>query len=153
MMKNISRTVVALLLQATLCGTPTAHAQIREIPPVVMETFTSQYPGATQTRFIDQLVRIDVRFLMDSSQYLASYSNKGLWKGTERKMTLDSLSEDVRDGWQKSKYADWNLAELTELFLPGGTSQIRLRVDGTGIQKRYLFFNLKGQLIRDSFTL
>jgi len=130
-----------------------ASAQIREIPRVVMETFTSQYPTASNTTFNDQLLKVDVRFELKDGKYLATYTNKGLWKGTEKDWNYDSLSHDVQLGYEKSKYADWTVEETKWLYLPGGTEQIRIRVGNGDFKKRYLFFSTKGQLLRDSFTL
>jgi len=57
-------------------------SQIREIPKIVEETFSNQYKGASDIEFKDQLVRVDVSFLLDGESMIASYTNKGLWKET-----------------------------------------------------------------------
>jgi len=133
----------------------TATAQIRDIPKEVRQTFERQYPMATQVEFKDQLIRIDVQFILDSNRYVAMYSNKGVWKETDKEWSFEQLPEDVQSGFEKSKYADdeWDVKETVVVYLPGGGEQYRIKVEKNELQKKYLFFNKKGRLIRDSITL
>lgn len=130
-----------------------SFAQIREIPKAVEETFTQQYNGAANIDYKDQLVRVDVYFELKGEKMIASYSNKGIWKGTEKEWEFDKLSVEIKDGFQKSKYADREVEETTVLYLPGGTQQYRIKVKKSGVEKKYLFFNTKGRLLRTSITL
>jgi hypothetical protein len=145
----------ATALAATFFISLTATAQIRDIPKEVQQTFERQYPMATQVEFKDQLVRIDVQFILDSNRYVAMYSNKGVWKETDKEWSFDQLPEDVQSGFEKSKYADdeWDVKETVVVYLPGGGEQYRIKVEKNELQKKYLFFNKKGRLIRDSITL
>jgi hypothetical protein len=145
----------ATALAATFFISLTATAQIRDIPKEVQQTFERQYPMATQVEFKDQLVRIDVQFILDSNRYVAMYSNKGVWKETDKEWSFDQLPEDVQSGFEKSKYADdeWDVKETVVVYLPGGGEQYRIKVEKNELQKKYLFFKKKGRLIRDSITL
>ena len=60
------------LLLAGLFITGIAFSQIREIPKVVEETFANQYKGASDIDFKDQLVRVDVHFVLDGENYTLS---------------------------------------------------------------------------------
>ncbi len=133
--------------------TVAAFSQIREIPKIVEETFTNQYKGATNIDYKDQLVRIDVSFELEGEKMLASYSNKGVWKETQKEWTYDKLSDAVKDGFKKSKYADREVDETLVLYLPGGSEQYRLKARKSGVEKKYLFFNKDGRLLRTSVTL
>jgi Putative beta-lactamase-inhibitor-like, PepSY-like len=84
---------------------------------------------------------------------IASYTNKGIWKETEKEWSFDKLSEEVKDGFQKSKYADREVEETTVFYLPGGTEQYRIKAKKSGVDKKYLYFNTKGRLLRTSITL
>lgn len=130
-----------------------SFAQIREIPKAVEETFTQQYNGAANIDYKDQLVRVDVYFELKGEKMIASYSNNGIWKGTEKEWDFDKLSVEIKDGFQKSKYADREVEETTVLYLPGGTQQYRIKAKKSGVEKKYLFFNTKGRLLRTSITL
>lgn len=130
-----------------------AGAQIREIPKEVTKVFANQYPKASNIDYKDQLISVDVHFTQDGEQMIASYSNKGLWKGSEKTWSYEKLSEMIKDGFQKSKYADWEVKETAVVYMADGSERYRLKVEKNEIQKKYLYFNPKGRLIRDSITL
>jgi len=130
-----------------------SNAQVREVPGVVKEVFENQYPKAEVQEYDDLLVKVVVKFTMDSSEMKATYSNKGVWKGTEKEISYSSVPAEVKDGFNKSKYADWEVRESTKLYSPGGSTQYRLRVKKNDLQLKYLFFNTNGRLLRTSITI
>lgn len=130
-----------------------SYGQLREIPKAVEETFAKQYNGATNVDYSDQLVRVDVYFELNGEKMIASYSNKGAWKGSEKEWSFDKLPEEVKDGFSKSKYADREVEETKILYLPGGAEQYRIKAKKSDIEKKYLYFNPKGRLLRESVTL
>lgn len=131
----------------------TSIGQIREIPKPVRETFANQYPKAENTDFKDQLVKVDVNFEIEGEKFVATYNNKGDWKGTEKEWSFEELPGDIKDGFEKSKYADWETTDTKILYQPGGGQQYRLRVKKNDVQKKYLYFSKKGRLLRESITL
>ncbi|MDX1955781.1 MAG: PepSY-like domain-containing protein [Chitinophagaceae bacterium] len=149
-MKNKILTLVVFILFGQ-----SLFAQIREIPKIVEETFANQYPSAENVEFKDLMVKVQVHFEWKGDKMMATYSNKGLWKGTEKAWTYDSLPEDVKDGFKKSKFGDesWEVEETVQLDLPGGSQQYRILVAKSDVQKKYLFFNTGGRLLRTSVTL
>jgi hypothetical protein len=128
-------------------------AQIRETPKAVEETFTNQYKGATNIDYKDQLVRVDVSFELEGEKMLASYTNKGVWKETQKEYTYDKLPDAIKDGFTKSRYADREIEETTVIYLPGGGEQYRLKAKKNGVEKKYLYFNKDGRLLRTSVTI
>ncbi len=146
-MKNVLSLIILLLFVFS------ANAQIRKIPKIVEENFHQQYKNAENVTFKDQLVRVDVSFELDGEQLLASYSNKGIWKETQKEWQYEKLSQEVKDGYSKSKYADREVDETTILYLPGGITQYRLRARKSDVEKKYLFFNTEGRLLREAITL
>jgi hypothetical protein len=130
-----------------------AFSQIREIPKAVEETFANQYKGASGIDFKDQLVRVDVSFELDGEKMLASYTNKGLWKETQKEWSYDQLPQEVKDGFNKSKYADREVEDVIVLYLPGGIEQYRIKAKKNGVEKKYVYFNPKGRLLREAVTL
>lgn len=133
--------------------TVTSFSQLREIPQAVRETFANQYPKAENTDFKDFLAKVDVNFELDGQKMVATYTNKGDWRGTEKDYRFDELEEPIKDGFEKSKYADWDITETKVLYLPGGSEQYRIRVKKNDVQKKYLYFNTKGRLLREAVTL
>lgn len=142
------------LIMTMLCVV-TLHsmAQIREIPKAVEETFANQYKGASNIEFQDQLVRVDVHFELEGERMIASYSNKGVWKETQKEWSFDKLTQPVKDGFTKSKYADREIEETIVVYLPGGGEQYRIKAKKSGMEKKYLYFNTDGRLLRESITI
>ena len=128
-------------------------AQVRDIPEAVKETFTSQYPGAENVTYEDNLVSVQVHFQMNGEKMVAAYNNKGRWKDTEKNWSFDQLPEAVKDGFQKSKYADWKVLEVKMIYRPGGSDRYRIKVEKNDIQKKNVFFNKAGRLVEDSITV
>lgn len=147
-MKKFLLSAFAILFSFTL-----TFAQVREIPKAVEETFTGQYPGASNIEYKDKLVSVDVSFNMNDEHLVASYTNKGVWKETWKDWTYEKLSPEVQDGFKKSKYADREVDEVIVIYLPGGGEQYRLRARKNDVQKNYLYFNPKGRLLRTAVTI
>ena len=143
--------ILTAIVMAAICIS--SQAQIREIPKAVEETFANQYQEATNIEFRDQLVRVDVHFELDGETMIASYSNKGVWKETQKAWDFEKLPAEVKDGFDKSKYADREVKETVVIYLPGGGEQYRILARKNDIEKKYLFFNPKGRLLRTSVTL
>lgn len=149
----MNKFLILLTLLTGLLTTTSTQAQIRDIPKAVEETFTSQYKGATSVEYKDQLVRVDVHFELEGEQMIASYSNKGVWKETQKAWEFEKLPQEVKDGFDKSKFADRDVDETVMIYLPGGTEQYRILAKKNNVEKKYLFFNPKGRLLRTSITL
>jgi putative PepSY-like beta-lactamase-inhibitor len=141
------------MIAAFLFVAATATAQIREIPKIVEETFANQYKDASNIEFKDELVRVDVSFELEGEKMLATYSNKGVWKETKKQFDFSRLPAEVKDGFDKSKYADRTVEETVVIYLPGGGEQYRVLAKKSDVEKKYLYFNTKGRLLRTSITL
>ena len=138
-----------------LAGMLSIHsfAQIREIPKEVRENFSRQYPLASDIDFDDDLLDVNVRFTLDNEKMKAAYSNKGVWKYTEKKMTFEQLPDVVKEGFAKSRYADREVSETVTVYYPGGLIQYRLKTEKSAIEKKYLYYNTEGRLVRESITI
>ena len=130
-----------------------AFSQVREIPKAVEETFANQYRGASNIEFKDQLTGVNVHFELEGEKMIASYTNKGLWKETQKELEFETLPSEVKDGFEKSKFAGRDVENVIVLYLPGGVEQYRLKARKNDVEKKYLYFNPKGRLLRESVTL
>ena len=146
------RLLILLFVFATVFSN-ISYSQIREIPKEVREAFANKYPNAENVDFKDQLVVVYVHFTKDSVKYIATYNNKGDWKETEKESEYEKLPEPVKDGFQKSKYAEWKVEDAAIIIQPGADEQYRIKVSKNDLQKKYLYFNSNGRLKRDSLTL
>jgi hypothetical protein len=59
----------------------------------------------------------------------------------------------VKEGFQKSKYAEWKVTDVRIIYRPGGTDRYRIKAEKNDIQKKNIFFNKSGRLVDDSLTL
>jgi hypothetical protein len=139
-----------------LAASVSANAQLGKIPVSVTAAFAKQYPAAKQIAYDDNLTEYRVHFADDSSKMTARYNAKGEWRGSERPIDTTRISAEVIDGLKKSKYADWKILSAALLYLPeknGGGEQYRILVARNEIDKKYLYFNRTGRLVRDTRTL
>ena len=142
-----------LLLVLGICLSLTSFAQIREIPKEVDEAFYKQYPKAERAEFKDNLINVKVSFELEGDKYIATYSGKGLWRETEKEWHYDKLPSAVKDGFEKSKYADWQVKETMIIYRAGGTERYRLRAEKGDVKRKNLFFNEKGRLMEETLTI
>lgn len=149
-MKPTRLIILFLLMQISFTK---SFSQVTSIPEQAKENFFKQYPDATNVKWENDLVNVNVRFDQDSSKMNAEYSNKGIWKSTLKDWTFDKLPKDVIDGFQKSKFAEREITDVKVLYLPGYVIQYRLKAEKNDVEKKYLFFSTEGRLLRSSVTL
>src|SRR5687767_6630921 len=94
----------------------TAGAQLREVPKEVKAAFENQYPKADSISYDDKLIQVQVHFRQDGERFTASYNNRGEWKETLKDWSFSALPEPVRDGFSKSKYADWKVTDTKVVY-------------------------------------
>lgn len=126
-------------------------AQIRKIPAEVTEAFKAKYPNAQNVEWKAEVSDFRASFTSDNSEMTAEFNSKGEWKETEKKMTFDALPGTVKDGFKKSKYADWTPGSVTYIEKNGKASEYKIYAEKSSlVQKKFLYFNEQGQLVRDT---
>lgn len=143
---------LALVLAMSFTAT-SISAQIRKIPAVVTDSFKEKYPDASGVEWRDKLSVFSAVFSKDGVNYEAKYNSKGQWLNTENEITDSDLPAAIKDGLEKSKYADWNVEKVHMIQLPEGTTQYRVQVGKTDLQKKNLLYSSKGRLLKDKITL
>ena len=142
------------ILSLALIFVDSSFAQIRKTPAAVSTAFEKQYPDAKKVQYEDNLINVQVHFVLDSAKMVAKYNGDGDWKETEKEFTYDSLPAGVKSGFEKSKYSvEWKVKETSIIYLPSGEIQYRVKVQKNDLQKKYLFFDKSGRLLRDSVTI
>jgi len=139
-----------LLLMAASIG---SFAQIRKIPAVVTDAFKQKYPQAAEVEWKDKITVFMASFLEDGVKYEARFNKKGTWQQTENETNEASLPSEVKDGLEKSKYADWETTAFYLVSLPDDNTQYRITVKKSDLQKKNLLFNNEGKLLKDNITL
>jgi hypothetical protein len=148
---NLSRLIVLVLFGSFIFTT--GKAQVTTIPDQAKENFFKQYPDAKNVEWSNDVLNVNVRFEQDSNKLFAEYNNKGIWKWTLKDYSYDQLPGDVKEGFTKSKYANREIKETKVLYLPGYVIQYRLKVEKSDLEKKYLFFNGDGRLLRSTVAL
>ncbi len=148
MKKNLLVLVVAIMV------TGVAGAQLRKIPSSVTGAFATRYPHAEKIEWSDKLTSFVASFILNGAEVKAGFSNSGEWKYSEKKITFEEVPADVKDGFLKSKYADWNKGSVTEIQTNGKAIEYRVLAEKSApFQKKKLFFNPNGKLLRDNIAL
>jgi hypothetical protein len=141
---------VFLLVIGLITGT---QAQFKSVPAEVTNAFSSTYPEAKNVTWKSGFSGYEAHFDINGDAAVANYSNKGEWKETERNMQFDNLKSEIRDGFFKSKYSSWERKEVKELKEKDKDTLYRILVRESSLSKKYLYFNVHGQLVKDSMTL
>jgi len=130
-----------------------ANAQIRKIPAEVTDAFATRYPHATKVEWKDKLQYFEASFELNGAQISADFSSNGEWESSERVMNFDDLPDEVKDGFSKSKYADWDKKSVSEIQELGKPLQYKINISKSDLQKKNLFFDANGKLLKDNITL
>jgi archaellum component FlaF (FlaF/FlaG flagellin family) len=129
------------------------QAQLRKVPSVVTNAFTAQYPTATNVTWKDNLTNFEAQFDLSGNHTVAKFKSGGEWIETQKDLAFDGLSSAVKDGFNKSKYNDWPKEEIKEISEKNKATVYRIYIRKADLNKRYLYFNSQGQLLRDALTL
>lgn len=128
-------------------------AQVRKIPAEVTDAFASRYPHASKVEWKDKLQYFEASFQLNGLDISADFSSKGEWQSSERLLSFDQLPDEVKDGFEKSKYADWNKKSVAEIQELGKPLEYKINVYKSDLQKKNLFFNTNGKLLKDNIAL
>lgn len=130
-----------------------ATAQIRKIPAEVTTAFEAKYPKAEKVEWKDNLTNFEASFTYNNAETSAKFNSKGEWLVTEKKIEFDALPAAVKDGFKKSKYEDWELRGVKIIDEKDKDINYRILVKKNDVQKKYLFYDANGKLLRDPIAL
>src|ERR1041384_6297227 len=108
-----------LLVCSFLLSAITVDAQIRKIPAAVTDAFKEKYPSASGVEWRDKLSVFTAVFVENGVNHEARFNSKGGWLNTENVVEQDVLPASIKDGFDKSKYADWTIEKVHKIELPG----------------------------------
>lgn len=152
MFKNAIRTLLIFLLSGLSFAVSAQSSE--EVEASVKEDIMERYPGIEEFTLQNQLVRVVAEFELNDTSYTSVYSSKGKWQHTVYGIDPADLPQEVMDGFDKSKYAvDWEITAAEVYDTPAKGLQYRVTVEKNQFQKKYLYFNEKGRLVREALTL
>jgi len=130
-----------------------AEAQLRKIPADVTDAFISRYPHAMHVEWKDKLHCFEAKFKLNGFTIIANFSSKGEWQASERELIFNQLPDEVKDGFLKSKYAERQKNTIYEVQELGKPLQYRISVQKSSLQKKTLYFDINGKLLKESIGL
>ena len=131
------------------CMLVTANAQFRNIPAEVTDGFKVKFPKATHVTWKDKITSFQAEFVQNKDKVKATFSSKGEWQKTEKKYDFTKLPSNVKDGFSKSKYAKYDVKEVSEIDDSEKGLMYRVVVKKDDFTKRGLYFTAAGQLVKD----
>ncbi len=139
-----------LFIPAVLCCV-IVDAQLRKIPSVVTDSFNEKYPDADNVEWKDNLTNFEADFTLNDESWSVQFNSKGEWRESDKHMDFDDLPAEIKDGFQKSKYADWQPGNSKFIQQKDKDVVYKVYAEKSNIfQKVYLYFNEKGQLIKEA---
>lgn len=142
------------LVVTALFFTATSFSQLRKIPADVTEAFKNKYPQATNVSWSDKLSSFQASFTNENEKLEASFNSKGEWKKTEKDLDVTKLPSSVKEGFNGSKYnTDWSIKGAQETEENNGKFEYRLLIEKSALQKKYVYMNRDGQVLREALTL
>jgi hypothetical protein len=141
------------LLLLAFTAVYSTQAQIRKIPSEVTDSFVARYPHAQKVSWKDNLTNFEAQFTLNNYEITADFNSKGEWQSSEKKIKFEELPATVQDGFSKSKYSDWEKLSTTEIEKNGEQIQYRIYVKKSSVEKKYLFFDANGKLLRDAIKI
>ncbi len=131
----------------------TTYAQFGKIPVEATNAFQAKYPGAKNVAWKSRLASYKADFDLNGQHYTSEFNSKGIWQKTEAKINYTKLPGEVSDGFHKSLYAAWEFTEIVQVDEKDKELIYRIRVKKNELSKKYLFYNTKGQLQKESLTI
>ena len=92
-------------------------------------------------------------FSLNGASISANFSSEGQWQNSERVLSYDQLPDEVKDGFKKSRYFDWQKSSVCEIQELGKPLQYRMTVQKPGSQKKSLYFDINGKLLKEILAL
>jgi len=131
-----------------------AVAQLGKIPSEVTTAFAAKYPDAKDVQWKNNLSDYSAKFTSKKGTTCeASFNGKGEWQSTEEDMDPKTMPAAVKDGFSKSKYSDRELRECMKIEKKDAEVQYRLLAKKNDVEKKYLYFNKEGKLLKEAMTL
>jgi len=123
-----------------------------KVPQAVQDSFARQYPNVQNLKWSNEVLYLAATFELNGEKMVAEYNSKGVWRGTKKDWSYEELPATVLDAFKKTKYVDWPVTEVKIVSSPKDPELYRLTIEKNEIEKKNLFFNKEGRLMRDTIT-
>jgi hypothetical protein len=130
----------------------TVNAQVFNVPAHAKTDFSERYKNATKADWTNDVSYYTCKFKQNGVDSKAYYHMDGYWDYTERFVASSKVPTTVKDSFSKSKYRDWSTKSLVYVENKDNVNLYRYYVK-KGIEKKYVFFDKEGKLVKEHTTL
>lgn len=147
MKKIVSLVIIAMALVIT------TNAQIRKVPATVTDAFKVKFATASQVEWKDRITNFEASFKLKNINHTAKFTKEGTMIETTGELDFVQLPTSVKDGFNKSKFADWEVKAVITFQETDKPFYYRITVKKNDITKRFLYFDKNGKLVKDTVTI
>lgn len=127
-------------------------SQVVNIPDKAKNDFSKKHPSATNVKWDNNVTSYMCHYEEKGIGATAHYNMDGTWDFTEKAINPDSVPAVVNDSFSKSKFSDYEVKEKAFVENTKGQSLYRFEVK-KGMDKKYLFFDKGGKLVKTSGSI
>jgi hypothetical protein len=145
---------MAFILIACLCLLGNVlSAQVKTVPSSVIKIFKTKYPGATKVAWLNNTDSYAARFYYGTNPCTARFDSKGEWLDETKKVSFGDLRTNIKNAFSQSKFASWQAHEVEAIQEKNKEVQYRILIRNSDLQKKYIYFDSKGQLTKEVLTM
>lgn len=145
--------LLLLLMFCLLLLTVKSISQVKSIPVNVSKAFTAKYPTATQISWLSNTDCYAARFYLRGEPCTAKFAKNGVWLDETQKISYGELGNSVKNGFIQSKFSGWRAREVNSIREKDKEIEYRILILNNNQEKRYIYFDAKGQIKKEEMTL
>ena len=145
--------IILTLLMCLWLYAAMATDQRKTVPSGVITAFKTKYPGAGNESWMNDPNGYVVRFYNSGKPYTVRFNNKGEWLDETRKLGFGDLENNVKNAFSQSKFATWRAYEVNAIQEKNKEIQYRILIGNSDLQKKYIYYDSKGQLKKEILTM
>lgn len=145
--------IILTLLMCLWLFAAMASDQKKSVPANVITAFKTKYPSAENISWMYYTNTYAARFYSGGVPCTVRYDAKGVWLDETRKVGFGDLGTNVKNAFSQSKFSTWRAHEVNTIREKDKEVQYRILITNTDQQKKYIFFDAKGQLKKEILTM
>jgi hypothetical protein len=149
----MKKVFVILMSAVFVITSQSVSAQLRDVPAEVTTAFAEKYPNAKNVSWSDKISSFQATFKDNGAICEARFNKDGIWKETEKAITLEQLPSSVQEAFNSSKFKEWTLRTVAKIDKNNGGSEYRIYVKDDTIKRKYLYYSEDGKLIREAYKI
>lgn len=145
--------IILTLLMCLWLFAAMASDQKKTVPANVITALKTKYPGAENVSWIYYTNTYAARFYNAGVPCTVTFDEKGAWLDETRKLGFGDLGTNVKNAFSQSKFATWRAYEVNSIREKNKEIQYRILISNNDLQKKYIYFDAKGQLKKEILTM